>query len=119
VLVKVASTEHGVANLYVVGRDRDPADAPHPLALTACGEAAHPDREVALGKALREFCASRVRKPFMHGPDELVERVADDVYLRRSTPCAAEGEERRTLDAMVGWLDLDAGGILDLVADPC
>jgi ribosomal protein S12 methylthiotransferase accessory factor YcaO len=35
VIVKLAATDFGMANLYVVGYDRDPGDAPHPLALSA------------------------------------------------------------------------------------
>src|SRR3712207_8772471 len=52
VIVKLASTDFGVVNLYVVGAERDPGETPHPLALSACGEAADPDREKALKKAL-------------------------------------------------------------------
>ncbi len=103
VLAKVAATDFGLADLYVVGADRDP-DAGDPLMAAACGEAAHPDREVALRKALLEFAAARVRLAFTHGPLEPVERAAPEryleVYTRRHT---LAGEEERALGAMLAW----------------
>ena len=65
-----------MTNLYVVGYDRDPEEAPHPLALSACGEAAHPSRELALRKSLLEYVAARARKLFNHAPLEMIEPVA-------------------------------------------
>ena len=78
------SCDVGQAIRQCAERYREPAAAPHPLSLGACGEAVHPDREVALGKALREFAASRVRKAFYHGPFDLAARVAPPRYLERA-----------------------------------
>ena len=104
VLPKLASTEFGLANLYVVGHDADP-DADLPIKLTACGEAAHPDRDRALRKALLEFGAARARKAFMHGPLDAVDAASEagylDGYLATLT---LDGEEPRALAAMVDWI---------------
>jgi ribosomal protein S12 methylthiotransferase accessory factor len=106
----------GMANVYVVGRDTDPAG--DPLMATACGEAADLDRDRALRKAVLEFAAARARKAFTHGP---LDRVADvaptgylDDYLARHGNDVDEG---RALDAMVSWLSLDADEMAALLSD--
>lgn len=115
VLAKLASTEHGVANVYVVGadRDRDTGDA---LMATACGEAADPDRRRALRKAVLEFAAARARKAFTHGPLDRVAAIAPpgylDDYLRE---VSTEDEEVRALDAMVDWLGRSNAEMVDLL----
>lgn len=104
VLPKLATTEFGMTNLYVVGHDDDP-DADLPIKLTACGEAAHPDRERALRKALLEFGAARARKAFMHGPLEAVDMASEPGYLGGYlATLEIEGEEPRALASMVEWL---------------
>ena len=104
VLPKLGATEFGLTNLYVVGHDADP-DADLPIKLTACGEAAHPDRDRALLKALLEFGAARARKAFMHGPLDAVDRASEpgylDAYLATLT---IDGEEPRALASMVDWI---------------
>ena len=104
VLPKLATTEFGLTNLYVVGHDDDP-DADLPIKLTACGEAAHPDRERALRKALLEFGAARARKAFMHGPLDAVAAASEPGYLDQYlATLEIEGEEPRALNGMVDWL---------------
>ena len=117
VQVKAAYDDLGMANVYVVGADREPALAPHPLCVTACGEAAHPDRERAIRKALLEFCSSRARKPFNHGPLEAFAPWAPERYLRHARGMGEDGQERRALDAILDWLDRDADD-LRRVIDP-
>ena len=56
-------------------------DETTPVMATACGEAAHPDREVAVRKALFEFAAARSRKAFMHGPLGPVRAATPPGYL--------------------------------------
>ncbi len=109
VMVKLASTDFGIADLYVVGADRDPraAEALPPIAMTACGEAADPDRERALRKALREFVAARARKVFTHGPLDAVARIAPPGYLAPFRECSLASEEPRALETMRDWLRLD------------
>ena len=104
ILPKLATTEFGLTNLYVVGCDDDP-EADLPIKLTACGEAAHPDRERALRKALLEFGAARARKAFMHGPLDAVAAATPSGYLEGYlSTLTIEGEEPRALDAMVDWI---------------
>ncbi len=106
VTVKLADTNLGMTNLYVVGRDR--GDPPHPICLTACGEAAHPDREQALLKALTEFCASRVRKLYTHGPLAVQQHLFPPGYLERFTADPATVEESRSFTAVAEWMACSA-----------
>lgn len=117
VMVKLASTDFGLVDVYAVGTG---ADEHSPVMATACGEAAHPDRERAVRKALLEFVAARTRKAFTHGPLEAVQRAAPPGYLQRylrSTPLDRAGEEGRALDAMYAWTGLDVLALRDLLAD--
>lgn len=102
VLPKLASTEFGLANVYVVGASPDDDI----LSATACGEAVHPDREVALRKAVLEFANARARKQFMHGPLDRVIEVAPDDYPTVIAAMDPGLEEQRVLTAMVDWLRL-------------
>ena len=106
VTVKLADTNLGMTNLYVVGRDR--GEPPHPICLTGCGEAAHPDREQALLKALTEYCASRVRKLYTHGPLELQQHLFPPGYLERFTADPATVEESRSFAAVAEWMACSA-----------
>ncbi len=119
VTVKLASTDFGIANLYVVGAEREPERAPHPLALSACGEAADPDREKALKKALMEFVAGRSRKPFSNGPLSRMTAVSPALTVARLLRAATlEGEEERALRESVAWLGLGAHEMRELLEDP-
>ena len=103
--VKLASTEFGLANLYVQGTGADLACS---LAQTGCGEAVHPNAERALRKAALEFVASRVRKVFMHGPLEGVRAVAPEGYLEETLALLdLDAEEPRAMAEMARWLGLD------------
>ena len=102
VLPKLASTEFGVTNVYVVGA----APGDDILSATACGEAVHPDREVTLRKAVLEFANARARKQFMHGPLDEVLRVAPEGYQAVIDAMDPAAEEQRVLAAMVDWLRL-------------
>ena len=103
VLAKVGSTEFGLPNVYVVGAAGDDDI----LAATACGEAVHPDREVALRKAVLEFASARARKRYMHGPLEPVLRIAPPGYAAAVLPTMDPAdEEPRVLQATVDWLGL-------------
>ncbi|MGK5499314.1 YcaO-like family protein [Streptomyces sp. URMC 125] len=113
VLPKLASTQFGMADVHVVGADTDP-EAP-PLALTACGEAAHPDRETALRKAVLEYVSSRARKLFFHGPLETVARIAPPGYLERELSSPPAEQEPRALRAMAAWTALDRPRLLALL----
>ncbi len=102
VTVKLAATDFGIPNLYVVGDDGHPAV---PVQITSCGEAAHPDRARSLRKALLEFCGSRSRKAATHGPIDAVRRVMPHEMVERQMAVAMlEEEERRALEAMAEWV---------------
>ena len=119
-LPKFATDQFGLTNLYVVGYDRNPADAPVPVALSACGEACDPDRERALRKALLEFQAARVRKAFGHGPLAFAERVTPPGYvnsfIQKALP-SLDLEESRALKAMLDWIELPPEGLRDVLKD--
>lgn len=104
VMVKLADVGLGVVGLFVVGTDENPLQ---PVMVTAAGEAAHPDREVALRKALLEFVAARSRKAFTHGSLDAVRAIAPDGYLERYAADPAR-EEPRALQDMLRWLDMSS-----------
>ena len=102
---KFATDEFGLCNVYCVGYD-DGRDPPLPIMLTACGEACHPDRERALEKALTEFAASRARKGFAHGPEDVVAHVAPPGFADRFVAKAggnAKAGESRAFHTMLDW----------------
>jgi ribosomal protein S12 methylthiotransferase accessory factor len=110
VTVKLASTEFGMTNLYVVGDDRGQPVVP--IQVTACGEAVHPDRSRGLRKALLEFCGSRARKAATHGPVPLLRKALPAEYVERQLAVAMlDEEEPRALAAMVEWMGLDAAAL--------
>jgi thiazole/oxazole-forming peptide maturase SagD family component len=110
VTVKLACTDFGIPNLYVVGDDRGTPTVP--IQVTSCGEAAHPDRARSLRKALLEFCGSRSRKAATHGPVEAVRRVMPRDYMERQMAVAMLGEEEsRALESMAEWVAQDAAAL--------
>ena len=117
VIPKLATTDFGITNLYVVGFDRDPERALQTITLSACGEAAHPDREVALAKALREFTSSRARKAFVHGSLDHVRAVAPAGYLAAFRPTSLRDEDDKAFAAMQAWLRMDRAQYLSMLRE--
>ncbi|MER6691761.1 YcaO-like family protein [Streptomyces minutiscleroticus] len=117
VLPKLASTQFGLADVHVVGSETDGAaeGSPTPLTLTACGEAAHPDREAALRKALSEYVSSRARKVFFHGPLAAAARIAPPGYMERELSAPLAAQEPRALRAMTAWAALDTARLRELL----
>lgn len=118
VIVKLADTAFGIASVYAVGCARDGSE-PVPVMMTACGEAAHPDPQAAVRKALQEFAAARSRKAFMHGPLDLVARATPQGYVEsylQGHPPERLAEESRALHAMLAWSRLSTGELTDLLA---
>ncbi len=106
VTVKLAGTGFGIANLYVVGDDH--GEAMLPIQITACGEAAHPNRMRGLRKALLEFVGSRSRKAATHGPIELLRDLLPPAsFARQMAVAEARDEEPRALDTMADWVAQD------------
>lgn len=117
VVVKVASTDAGIPNFYVVGMDRDDVPGGQPVMAAAGGEAAHPVAAIALRKALLEFAAARPRLAFFHGPLEDVARIAPPGYLDRlRADFDSRGLEARGLEAMRHWLSRDRAGMRALLS---
>ena len=106
VTVKLADTAFGIANLYVVGDDHGQATLP--IQVTACGEAAHPNRMRGLRKALLEFVGSRSRKAATHGPIELLRDLLPPAsFARQMAVAEARDEEPRALATMADWVAQD------------
>jgi ribosomal protein S12 methylthiotransferase accessory factor YcaO len=119
VMVKLASTDLGVVDVYAVGCSRD-ASEPVPIMATACGEAAHPDRDTAVRKALYEFAAARARKAFMHGPLDLVRQGTPPGYLDAwlsGHPPERLVEEDRALTAMLDWTAMGTPALVELLRE--
>ena len=115
---KFATDEFGICNVYCVGAERPGTESAFPIMVTAAGEAASPDREHALRKAVLEFAAARVRKTFSHAPLERVAHVAPPGYLDRFRAYhTLGGEESRSLTAMLDWLALDQDMLQGRLAD--
>lgn len=120
VIAKLAEVDCGVPVIYVVGCDRDIHRPPFPLTLSACGEAAHPDRERALEKALREYVSSRARKRFMHGALDDVASVAPQAYMDRlfADPYDSQGEDSRALHSVLSWVQMPREEFYRMIRDP-
>lgn len=115
VQVKLASTACGLNNLYVVGAHKR-GETPGIMAASA-GEACHPDKGVALEKALLEFSAARTRLAFNHGPLEYVREVAPPGYLETYREAFGNSsEETRALAAMTSWLRLEPHALRNRLA---
>ena len=116
---KFATDEFGICNLYCVGVDErgEPAE---PIMVSACGEAAHPDREAALEKALTEYAASRSRKAYAHGDDARTRALSPEGYVERflsQSGGAAKSSDRRALDAMIDWQSRKASEIREWLGE--
>lgn len=118
IIPKLAGVSCGMPIIYVVGYDRDLSRAPFQLSLSACGEAAHPSREIALAKALREYISSRARKRFMHGALADMEQVAPEKYSRRVLADEASGDESRALQSVLEWLAMSREDFFAMIRTP-
>lgn len=105
--VKLASTEFATV-VYVAARDADP-DAPA-TAIASMGEAAHPDPQVAIGKALLEYASSRVRKAFAFGPAAEVARLLPEYWAHELTLTVGP-QEPRALDTMREWSQMSTADL--------
>ena len=104
---KLASTEFGMTNLYVIAEPTGAgfSEESFPLIATACGEAVHPNRERALRKAIQEYVASRCRKCFMHGDLDQIISIAPEAYTEKILkPQSYLGEEPKALREMTDWV---------------
>ncbi|MBC7798521.1 MAG: YcaO-like family protein [Pyrinomonadaceae bacterium] len=118
ITAKLANVVCGVPVIYVVGHDRNLNDAEFPLTLSACGEAAHPDREKCFAKALREFVSSRARKRFMHGSIDDIKRVAPTTYSNRILSDKNRSYESRSVNSILEWTNLSNQEFFDIFKTP-
>ena len=118
IIVKLAADDFGLANVYAVGYDRNLEDALHPIMLSACGEAVHPDKEIALAKALREYTSARARKAFNHGPLAPVRALSPAGYLEAFRPASMRSEDDRAFNEMRQWAGLSARGFYEILEHP-
>lgn len=122
-VVKLATTQLGIPDVYCVGVARDGLDDEVPMAVPACGEAAHPDAQRAVRKALLEYAAARSRKLFMHGSLDSVRAVAPPGYVDRFLAARGGGAtggdhgvaEPRAREAMLAWGRRSAAELVDLL----
>lgn len=121
VIVKLATTEFGAANVYVVGPDEDPGAVAVPIALTATGEGCDLDAARAVRKALLEYAHARARKAVSHGTLDQIAPVLPEGYWDRIAPIVERGAgtaEPRQVEAFRAWLDMDAHELKALLSDP-
>jgi len=118
VYAKLANVTLGMPVIYVVGHDKNLEDAPFNLSLSACGEAAHPDRERALRKAINEFMSSRARKRFMHGSLNDMRAVAPAAYCERVESDPLYGDESRALQGVLEWTRMSREEYFNTVREP-
>ena len=117
IIVKVAATDFGCVNLYVVGHDRADSLGGLPVMAAACGEAVHPVPEVALRKALLEFASSRARLALFHGPLDFVRRVTPPGYLEAYREIVDPADEEPLgLAGMQHWVTLGLEGMRQVLA---
>ncbi len=106
VTLKLARVTCGCASVYAVGDDVS-SDA-FGLSATACGEAADPDINKALRKAVLECASSHSRKRFNNLPFRRLDGdVPDDYFDRIRAAIDLDTEEERALRAMVEFVTSD------------
>lgn len=116
VTTKLARVTCGCASVYAVGRDV--SDEPFPLSVTACGEAADPDVDTALRKAVLECASAHTRKIFYHSTFERKAPYAPAGYAAAQTALIKlAAEEPRALAAMARWLRMSREEVYAELAD--
>ncbi len=118
IIPKLAGIVADIPVVYVVGYDRVLSRAEFPMQISACGEAAHPDREIALAKALREYVSGRARKHFMHGTLDKLARVAPAEYVAKMTADDIGEQENRALQAVTEWATSTGAEIFRRIEKP-
>ncbi len=116
ILPKLARETCGCVSVYAVGRDH--SDDPFPLSVTACGEAADPDFDRAMYKAVLECASSHSRKLFYHCSFERKRKITPKGYVKRTRALIdLAHEEPRALQSLVHWLSLSRDELYAHLAD--
>ena len=115
VTLKLARVTCGCASVYAVGDDV--SDDTFGLSATACGEAADPDINKALRKAVLECASSHSRKRFNNLPFRRLEgEVPTDYFDRIRAAIDLDTEEERALRAMVEFVTSDKSTVRERLA---
>ena len=105
VIPKLARETCGCVSLYVVGDDH--SDDDFPFTVAACGEAADPDFDYAVRKAVLECASSHSRKLFYHTSFDRKKKVAPQGYIEKNLEILdLDLEEPRALQTHVEWLQM-------------
>ena len=105
VIPKLARTTCGCVSLYAVGDDL--SDDDFPFTVAACGEAADPDFDHAIRKAVLECASSHSRKIFYHSSMERKTKITPEGYAEENLKLIdLEAEEQRALRTHVEWLEM-------------
>ena len=116
VTLKLARVTCGCASVYAVGDDVSSDN--FGLSATACGEAADPDVNRALRKAVLECASSHSRKRFNNMPfKRLAGAVPDDYFDRIRASIDLDQEEERALRAMVEFVGSDKKAVRQRLAN--
>ncbi len=116
VIPKLARETCGCVSVYAVGCDQ--SDDPFPLSVTACGEAADPDFDQAMHKAVLECASSHSRKLFYHSSFERKGKITPEGYVERNRALInLDEEEARSLRSMVHWLSLSREELYQRLSD--
>ena len=116
VIPKLARQTCGCVSVYAVGQDH--SDDPFPLSVTACGEAADPDFDHALYKAVLECASSHSRKLFYHCSFDRKGKIAPAGYIEKNRALIdLDHEEPRALRTLVHWLSLSRDELYARLAD--
>ena len=115
VTLKLARVTCGCASVYAVGDDV--SDDTFGLSATACGEAADPDINKGLRKAVLECASSHSRKRFNNLPfRRLTGQVPADYFDRIRAAIDLDTEEQRALRAMVEFVTSDKSAVRQRLA---
>ena len=105
VIPKLARITCGCVSLYAVGDDI--SDDDFPFTVAACGEAADPDFDHAIRKAVLECASSHSRKIFYHSSMDRKTKITPEGYAEENIKLIdLEGEEQRALQTHVEWLEM-------------
>jgi len=116
VIPKLARITCGCVSLYAVGDDL--SDDDFPFTVAACGEAADPDFDHAIRKAVLECASSHSRKIFYHSSMERKTKITPEGYAEENLKLIdLEAEEQRALSTHVEWLEMGKNKLREKLKD--
>ncbi|MGB3775168.1 MAG: YcaO-like family protein [Leeuwenhoekiella sp.] len=116
VIPKLARVTCGCVSLYAVGDDH--SDDDFPFTVAACGEAADPDFDRAIRKAVLECASSHSRKIFYHSEMERKTKITPEGYEEEVMDMMnLQTEEQRALRTHVEWLQMGKQKLREKLSD--